>query len=364
MDVKESEISLLEASTGSFWKGFEAYKKKDTEHAKSHMEDALRANPYDIGAMVILALLDPGFQKEEGLFYSGEHRKTFAEITKSPHVTNLYKVGNNFILQLATDLGLVTLNLVDIGIGTASQEVSLIKQLGTSTNVKTVRVIGIEPMPEMSARARENLQSTEIQDVGIDVQYENLQATGQNIPEQCINDIREKVIDVVLATISIHHATIDEKRKTLRAIKAMKPKFFVLADINSDHESDLDAFSDELADSVRRFYSLSYQTLYEWADRYFPGREDIKAAFKKFNFDEARNILSREYPNVEDYHTTAERWITLLKEEGFKIVNPKSIAGITKGLEGDTEVTDDTIYMLITECRKLFFAVIAQPVNH
>lgn len=358
-----TEESKFESSTGSFRQGFEAFKGGDKGNAKKYMEDALNANPYDIGAMIILSLLNPEFQKEEGLFSSEEHRKAFAEITKSPHVRNMYRVGNNFICQLATKLGLVTLNLVDIGIGTAMQEVTLLQQLGSSTNVKKVSIVGIEPVPEISAMASIKLQSPEIQNTGIHIDYKNVQAPGQNIPDQDINDIKGKVVDVVLATISIHHATIDEKRKTLRAIKAMEPKFFVLADVNSDHESDLDAFSDELADNVRRFYSLAYQTLCEWADEHFPGREDIKAAFKKFNFDEARNILSRDYPTVRDYHTTAERWKKLLEEEGFNVVNPKSIDGITNGIEGNTEITDDTIYMIITEGRKLFFAIIAQPIQ-
>lgn len=362
MIEKKETPSLLESSTESFKQGFKAFKKGDADKAKKCMMDALGVNPYDIGAMIVLSLLDPGFQKEEGLFSSEEHRNAFDEITKSPHVTNLYRVGNNFIYQLAIDLGLVTLNLVDIGIGPATQEVRLLQQLD-STNVKRINIVGIEPMPEMTEIALRNLESPEAKSTGVGIHYENVQATGQNIPDKHIDDIRRKMVDVVLATISMHHANINEKRATLRAIKAMEPKFFILADANSDHESDLDVFSNELADNVRQFYSLTYQTLCEWADEHFPGKENIKAAFKKFNFDEARNILSREYTNVKDYHTTAERWRKLLEEEGFKIINPKLINGITNGIEGNIEVTDNTIYMMITEGRKLFFAIIAQPIH-
>ena len=357
------QISLLEASTESFQKGLVAFREGDKESAKPHMQEALTANPYDIGAMVILSLIDPEFEKEKGLFSSEAHRKAFVEITKSPHAKNLRRVGNNLVLQLATYSDRAALKIVDIGIGTAVQEAELIRQLADSTNVKKVEIIGIEPVKEMSGMALQRLQSPEVQNAGVDIDFQTVNATGQNIPEQCIDGIRGKLVDVVLATISIHHATIEEKRKTLRAIRAMNPKYFVLADVNSDHESDLPKFSDELADNVRRFYSLAYQTLCEWADKNFPGREDIKAAFKKFNFDEARNILSRDYPNVADYHTTADRWRQLMQEEGFKIVNPQSIKGITDGLEGDIEVTDDTVYMLITENRKLFFALIAEPIK-
>lgn len=49
-----------------------------------------------------------------------------------------------------------------------------------------------------------------------------------------------------------------------------------------------------------------------------------------------------------------------MQEEEFKIVSPQLMEGITDELEGNIEVTDDTVYMLITGNKKLFFALIAQ----
>ena len=213
------------------------------------MQEALTANPYDIGAMVILSLIDPEFEKEKGLFSSEAHRKAFVEITKSPHAKNLRRVGNNLVLQLATDSDRAALKIVDIGIGTAVQEAELIRQLADSTNVKKVEIIGIEPVKEMSGMALQRLQSPEVQNAGVDIDFQTVNATGQNIPEQCIDGIRGKLVDVVLATISIHHATIEEKEKLLELYDD-ESKYFVLADVNSDHESDLPKFSDELADNV------------------------------------------------------------------------------------------------------------------
>ena len=322
------------------------------------MEEALRINEFDIGAMIVLAQMDPDFKPEQELFQSEAHAGAFKEITRTPIVRNMYRVGNNVVTQLALDDDLKKLTLVDIGIGSGAQEVKLASQLiENGSHVTDMKVVGIEPMDTMANAAKANLN----EDLGVNIDLQIEKTTAQELPDSVVSNIKGKV-DVVLATISIHHGDIEDKRKVLETIKKMDPKYFVLSDVNSDHESDLSANSDELATNVRRFYSLAYQFLCEWADQNLPGRDDVKAAFLKFHFDEARNILTRD-PDiaVKDYHTTAERWQKLLEEEGFEIQNPKEVANVLQGIENEVHVTDNAIFMNIKEFRELFFSIIAKP---
>lgn len=351
LDVGEKQATRLELSEVASMEGFHAYKKGECYVAKAKMEEALAANPYDMLAIVILSLLDPDSKNEEGLYASEAHIKAFEATTKSPHKLDQYAVTANLIARLSETMGLQTVNLADIGIGTGAFELELIKRLGG----RNLQVTALEPSDEMLKISRKTLE-------GRGVPYGSEKCSAQDMPEEVIAKIRDK-IDFVLAMHSIHHGTTEEKRQMLRNIRGINPKYFVLNDGNSDHESDLPAFSEELAVNVRRIFSIIYEDQCKWADEHFPDRPELKVAFRKFNFDDAKGILTRDYPTVRDYHRSAARWKTLLEEEGFEIVDPQTLEDINEGVDGETEIAEDVAYIRITQGFRLYFALIARPIR-
>ena len=225
--------------------------------------------------------------------------------------------------------------------------------------IKTVNIVGIEPSEQMSLAAKERL-GTKAKETDMEANLEIIRGTGEGLTSQQAEEIGQRGIDVVIATISIHHSPEEQKREALKRVRQMRPKLFILADVNSNHEANLAKFSPELMANVRRFYSLAYQSQVEWARTKYDNSEAIVSGFKKFNFDEARNIAGRNYTGVEDYHTTAENWLRLLKGEGFLIVDPRN-KGFEASVEGETDVTDETFFTYTYEGQNLFFVIGATP---
>ena len=120
---KEPPESLLEKSGPFFQRGLESFNQGHNDQAQRELTQTLAINPYDIGAMVLLSYLDPDFQREQGLFESPEHRQTYEAIILSPHVRNMHQVSNNMIEQ--TCQGQTSITIVDIGIGSGTQEARL-----------------------------------------------------------------------------------------------------------------------------------------------------------------------------------------------------------------------------------------------
>ena len=347
---EETQSTLLEESEASAWEGFRAYKSGDMGRALVKARTALRINPYDMLAIIVMSLLDPTYKKEE-LYESPAHIAAFAETTRSPNKQDQYAVSANIISGLSDRLGLNELCLADIGIGTGAFELALAKRMGD----RGIRVAALDPKKKMLDISRDTLRFA-------GMHYEAMQCDAQTMPEEVIASIRGR-IDVALGMHSLHHGTIEEKRRMLQNIRSIDPKYLVINDGNTDHESDLPAMSDELAINVRRIFSTILENQCKWADEHCPGRPEMKAALRKFNFDEARAILTREYSDVRDYHTTAARWKILLEQEGFAIVNPKNIPDLGKGAAGPIEITDDAVFIRITQGIRLYFAMIAQPVK-
>lgn len=219
-----------------------------------------------------------------------------------------------------------TYTIIELGIGTAKQMVRILSWIpDTWPWVKSVRIIGVEPYDHLAQIADKTLRNAATTS-HLTVEYCLLNSFAQDLTSDFLGTMLQgQRPEVVNACMSIHHMDRENKLGLLQVIRSLNPALFVVADVDSDHESNLAPLSLPLIANVMSLYENTLSLLMEEQ----PDEETAKL-YRGFCFYDACNILVEAGDKRIEFHTTAENWKHYLKTRGFKLLTPRIdwLAGI------------------------------------
>jgi len=275
------------------------------------------------------------------MYGSEEFAEHFQAAAKSNVFGGVYLAATNTILDLLKSKK--SLNILDIGIGSAFQIKGLIRALEDHyIQIENINILGIEPFEVMKQKAIETLDEIKLGSK-YNVQYELL---GMRAQELVVDDVQRSLlkgkVDFANACLSIHHMPMEDKKKFLQNLCQIKPEHFILSDADSDHESIHNPLSFELVSNVHSVYSCTLKYMMEGKPD-----NDVAQHYRGFCYANARDIIAGTKDGRIEYHTCVENWIVYLKEAGFAIIEPQS--SWRNGIpEKHSKICDD--YLTTTYC--------------
>lgn len=256
--------------------------------------------------------------EEADKMYGGEEfLNYFKAAASSLNFQGIYRAVDNTVRDLFS--GAKELCFIDIGIGTGKQAAMLAEMLEANPEARGLLIIGIEPYPSMQKMAAESIRALS-SSKHYKIEYHLIDKYAQDI---CASDITkiigDRKIDIINASASIHHMPLEKKKKLLGVIKTLDPRFFIISDADSDHESNLHNFSLELIANVTSFYKNFLDYMLTIAPD-----EKTKKLYRGFCYYDAKNIIMSLSNKRIEYHTTKENWKSYLVECGFRLISPRN----------------------------------------
>ena len=230
-------------------------------------------------------------------------------IQKLSFVSLAQKTINNFIATKVK--GFKSITIMDIGIGTGLQMVSILDQIRrTSSEIEEINVVGIEPSIQSLDITEKNIEEYDSGSVKI-----NLIKVEGFAEELDYADIMSQVPDsseyfVINASFALHHIPQKAKRQDLlNKLKEIKPDVFLLSEPNVDHYC---------PDLKQRFQNCfgHFKVNFELID----GEEITDAekfALKNFFCREIKDIVGNDDSTRVERHSPASYWVNALEEARF-----------------------------------------------
>ena len=236
-----------------------------------------------------------------------------------PTVSLAGRVANELACQFAA--GLDELTLLDVGIGTAQQEVALLHKLARrGTLPRRVTVIAVEPSPESLATAQRALEQAGAQ-LGVALTVRPVLAVAEQLTAADwarIGDVASPLL--VLSSFAAHHVrdqpTADGVSACARdalfaRLRALDPLAVILCEPNADHHTP--SFRRRF-ESCWNHFGLTFDLI---------GRLDVapeeKAAMKMFFAREIEDILANAEESRCERHERVEVWADRLERAGFTL---------------------------------------------
>lgn len=230
-------------------------------------------------------------------------------IKEFPFVQTSQLITNKIIISLLKHEHEAT--IIDIGIGQGTQIINLLELSSELTQLKKIKIIGIEPFADALHKASDNIEACKNK-LPFQVEFLGINDFAENIDFSQFRN--ENDIVIVNASLALHHVqTLDQRYNIIGKIKSIQPKAFLMIEPNVDH------FEPNL---YRRFHN-SYQHFYnifKVIDQ-LQIAQDNKNALKLFFGREIEDIIGKAETERYERHEPAYRWIEKLRQNGFTIKN-------------------------------------------
>lgn len=210
--------------------------------------------------------------------------------------------------------------LMDLGIGTAQQEVALLKLLHQHQALpRKLTVIAIEPGQSSLQEAEHSLKSTS-QFLGLSIEVIGFLKAGEELTEadwSKISDVVGSSELVVNSAFAAHHIQSNgngaavARDEVFARIKALDPTVFVLVEPNSDH------FHPDFFVRYKACWR-HFHTMFDYIDRLAIPERD-KSAMKLFFSREIDDILANKEELRAERHELTSSWVARLQRVGFRL---------------------------------------------
>ncbi len=238
-------------------------------------------------------------------------------IEELPQVALAQQVVNKIIVDICLPYEQVV--LIDIGIGTADQCRTIIRQLAQkSTEIKEITIVGIEPAAESLVVAQECLHQLQ-QETGIRINFQPINACVEDISIDTWHSLaaqyqHQKV--VINASFALHHLKNNTQHPNIRAdifkfLYNLQPLALLLSEPNSDHLH---------PDFAQRFENCLYhfKLVFQLIDE-LEISGDEKRALKLFFGREIKDIIGNQEAQRSERHELATTWVDRLQQANFKL---------------------------------------------
>lgn len=240
-----------------------------------------------------------------------------------PFVSLSAKIANECLAQFCHNQDEVW--LIDIGMGTGRQLVTLLEQLHREQQLPThIHIVGIEPAAESLVIADSTLRAA-AQKMGCAIEFLPICRTAEALSAAEWQAIRARVQHPVInASFALHHirdtkdgtlGQIDQRNHVLKQLLTLTPRVLVLSEPNVDH------LEPNLRQRLQNCWH-HFGTVFHVIDQ-LPIRSHEKEALKvNFFGREIDDILRPEETLRTERHEPVERWLQRLSDSGYQTVLP------------------------------------------
>ena len=236
-----------------------------------------------------------------------------------PTVSLAGRIANELVCQFVAGLDEVT--LLDVGIGTAQQEVALLHKLARRGALpRRLTFVAVEPSADSLHTAERALLAAGAQ-LGVEVVVRPVLAVAERLTDaDWVRIGGEGAPLVVLSSFAAHHVRNEVRADGVSAcardalfarLRALEPLALVLCEPNADHHTP--SFRRRF-DSCWNHFGLTFDLI---------GRLDVateeKAAMKMFFAREIEDILANAEESRCERHEPVEVWADRLERTGFTL---------------------------------------------
>lgn len=234
--------------------------------------------------------------------------------TKVPTVSLTGPIANSVIASFMR--GREEVSLVDVGIGTARQEVHLLHALAASKELpRKLTIVGIEPSSDSLAEAGAALSAAALE-VGLELDFRPIHKLAEQFSEEDWAELKALPGEIIInEAFAVHHIISPEGGPDLRdhvfkKLCELNPVAFVLSEPSSDHH---------IADLARRFDNCwqHFGLTFELIDELDIEERDKNALKVCFFGREIEDILGNAEHTRSERHEPASAWLTRLERAGF-----------------------------------------------
>ena len=243
----------------------------------------------------------------------------FDALAKVPVFTYSYQIGNPLLAQYITESGLADVAYMDLGLGTGSQAIAVMKLVAQSAHPpEKFTVIGLEPVPASLAAAEEAIREAG-KELPFVVDFVGIDKCAEDLSWEEWQDLRQRFGGKVTinAAYSLHHIVSephegDERDRVLQQLYLLNPLGFVLLEGDANHNID---------DFFQRFQSCwdVYGTCFDMVNDLDELTDAEKVALKVGFFGrEIEDILSEdEMANRHERLEPLSVWVERFVGAGF-----------------------------------------------
>jgi GRAS domain family len=238
-------------------------------------------------------------------------------IEELPHVAFAQNVVNDIIIDVCSAHQHIV--LIDIGIGTAHQCSTIIRQLAQKSSlIQGITIIGIEPSVESLVAANERLQEVQ-KETGISLKFHPISDCIENISASTWASLAQQYRHqniVINASFALHHIKNNEQHPNIREdifqfLYNFDPIALLLSEPNSDHLN---------PDFGQRFENCLYHfdLVFKLIDELIISGDE-KRALKLFFGREIKDIIGKQEEFRSERHELATTWVNRLQNANFQL---------------------------------------------
>lgn len=223
-------------------------------------------------------------------------------------------LANDAMLRYAE--GRQELHLMDVGIGTGRQIVTLFEQMhARGVAPEKVHVVGIEPADWSLDLAEKNVLEA-AERLGISCTFEPICNVAENMQEHEWTQLAERLDrPIINASFALHHIrdidSEDVRTQVLARLRTLDPSALILCEPNSNHLE---------RDYIERFRNCfsHFSTVFKVIDRLDISQEDGDALKIQFFGREINDILGNPIEDRRtERHERTTSWVDRLAQSGF-----------------------------------------------
>jgi CBS domain-containing protein len=236
--------------------------------------------------------------------------------------------------------------LFDVGIGTAQQEVALLRELARRDRLpRRLHVIALEPSRSSLAEAERNLTAVG-RELDIELVVTPLCGLAEELDAATWDDLRALVRGgVVNAAFALHHVQTTgagpaaAREAVFRRLRSLEPAAVVLAEPNGDHLQ---------PDFLTRARNCLWHfgTLFRLIDR-LPADRQERAAMKLFFAREVDDIIANDESTRAERHEWTDTWLGRLEAAAFTPVADLPFAPLPSDAGFDATPSDGHVALRV-----------------
>lgn len=248
--------------------------------------------------------------------------------TRMPLVSQTAATANTLLTWLVDVHDEVT--LLDIGVGTGRQIVSLLEQISILRPIHTkIKIVGVEPSASSLELAQSNIL-TKAAHLGLNIEFKPVLALAENLTaadwSKHTNGAEALLINEAFA---LHHIRSSEKKnEVLEHLAGLRPVGFILSEPHSNHTSD---------DLVLRFNQAwhHYGLVFNVIDQQPLSQLERDAMKIHFFAREIEDVIGMPEDARTERHELADMWLHRLNRAGFSTLDCASslAGGTTEGIQ-------------------------------
>jgi hypothetical protein len=232
-------------------------------------------------------------------------------IEQFPLVKQSHEITNSSIAAEIGDSSCAT--IIDVGIGQGVQMVKLVEKLASSSALKRLTIIGIEPFYEALEVAQQKLSGMQAH---FQIEFHAIHAFVEEVDFDTIRNIVSQSSGPLLinGSLAMHHIpSLEGRHHVLECLSRLCPHSFFLAEPNVDH------FEPDFYKRFQNCYGHFFH-VFQVID-HLPVSNYERNGLKLFFGREIEDIIGKGNHQRFEKHEPAYRWIEKLNIHGFKSVN-------------------------------------------